>query len=260
MYREILIQAGLDDKEVLVYEALLACGQANVKALLADVPLKRGDVYNILYRLRNKKLIKEGFKRGITHFSLENPGRIEELIAQQRERFTQTEKSLAELLPKMKAQYLMTTERPTIQFYEGEAGLKKIYEDTLAVADKKAYLVRTHNAMVYSDLFGSWFRSYLERRASRGITLHALTPDHFDACHDPAIDAARKMTRTWIRPEDYTTQMEVNIYGNKTCFISYGKEIFAIVLEHAPLARAMKELFVLAERGARTLTIIHDHH
>ena len=69
-----------------------------------------------------------------------------------------------------------------------------------------------------------------------------------------------KMVRTWIRPEDYTTQMEVNIYGNKTCFISYGKEIFAIILEHAPLAQAMKELFVLAERGARTLTIIHDHH
>ena len=38
MYREILIQAGLDDKEVLVYEALLACGQANVKALLPTYP------------------------------------------------------------------------------------------------------------------------------------------------------------------------------------------------------------------------------
>src|SRR3989338_10019358 len=113
MYREILIQAGLDDKEVLVYEALLACGQANVKALLADVSLKRGDVYNILYRLRDKKLIKEGFKRGITYFSLESPGRIEELIAERRERFTQTEKSLAELMPKMKAQYLIRSEDHT---------------------------------------------------------------------------------------------------------------------------------------------------
>lgn len=259
MYHDILIHAGLDEKEALVYEALLELGKATVKKLVDVIRLKRGDVYNVLYRLLKKKLISETVERGTAHFVLEHPVRIAEMIEERKRSFAKTEESLAELMPKMKAQYLVASERPTIQFYEGEAGLKKIYEDTLAVADKKAYLVRTHNAMVYSDLFGDWFRSYLERRAAKGITLYALTPDHFDACHDPAIDAARKMVRTWIRPEDYTTQMEVTIFGNTTCFISYGIETFAIALEHAPLAQAMKELFALAEKGARTLSIIHDH-
>lgn len=259
MITSLLTLAGLDEKEQITYKALLERGCVTAGTLLKYLSIKRGDLYNILYTLRGRGFVESILKRGILHFTVTNPQIILDRIRERRAAFEKAEQEALDALPKLKAEYLLSTERPLIQFYEGEEGLREIYEDTLRTQSKDAYLVRANNALVYSKVFGEWFGAYIKKRAQRGIMIHALTPDHYDANHDSTIDKKRNLKRTWLRPQDYSTQMEINLYGDKTCFISYGKEIFAIVLEHAPLAKAMKELFALARKGAEHIVVTHDH-
>lgn len=259
MINTLLTLAGFEEKEQIVYRALLERGCVTVGTLLKHLSIKRGDIYNILYALRERSFIESVLKRGILHFTVTNPQIILDRIRERRAAFEEAEQEALQALPKLKAEYLLSTERPLIQFYEGEEGLREIYEDTLRTHSKDAYFVRANNALVYSKLFGEWFGTYIKKRAQKGIMIHALTPDHYDANHDSTIDEKRNLKRTWLRPQDYTTQMEINLYDDKTCFISYGKEIFAIVVEHAPLAKAMKELFALARKGAEHTVVAHDH-
>jgi len=159
----------------------------------------------------------------------------------------------------MKAKYIISTERPIIQFFEGVEGLRKVYEDKLLPGTPTHHFIRPLHANVYEHAFGRWFTQYLTRRAKLGITTYALTPDDIDANHNPKIDEERKVIRTWLRPEDYTTPIEIACYRDKVAIISYGKEIFGIVIEHEHLSRAIKDIFNLAQKGAQTLHIEHNH-
>ena len=260
MYKDILLQSGLSKDEAAVYEALLVAGPQGAGSLLARVHIKRGLLYKVLDRLSSRGLVVERKKEGRTIFSPQPPDVLAKLAEDNEVVAKSARAAIAAALPELKAKYILSTERPVIQFFEGLDGLKKIYEDSLASGAKDFYFIRPVKTSVsYERAYGRWFKSYRERRAAAGITTHGMTPDDADTNHDPAVDASWKLVRTWLRPQDYGAPIEMNIYGDKLAILSYGKEIFGIVIENAPLAQAFRDLFRLADRGAKTIDIVHRH-
>jgi sugar-specific transcriptional regulator TrmB len=259
MFHDILIHAGLSQDEATVYEALLLYGPQGAGALLPRVHIKRGLLYKVLQRLAQKGLITEETAKKRTIFTPQPPDVLLKIIEDQESEIRKSRENLLHSLPEMKAKYIISTERPIIQFFEGVDGLRKIYEDKLVSGTKEHYFIRPLHANVYEYAFGRWFSYFLEKRARLGITTYALTPDDIDANHDPKIDAQRKVIRTWLRPEDYTTPIEIACYRDKIAIISYGKEIFGIVIEHEHLSKAIKDIFNLAQKGAQTFFTEHNH-
>lgn len=251
---------GLSDEESEIYEILLLNGQMGAGSILAKTKIKRGLLYKTLERLQSKHLVDESNLRGRSVFSASAPDEFLKMAEEDEAKAKRTRERIAEALPQMKAKYNLSHERPTIKFYEGADGLRKLYEEKLEpTAAKEFRFIRPLQANVYSNVFGKWFGYFLERRAELGIKTFAITPDDSVANHNPKIDSARGVTRTWIRPEDYTSHVEINTHGDKTEMISYGKEIFAFVIENAYVAKAIRDLFVLAEAGAKTINVKHDH-
>ena len=260
MFKESLETIGLTHDEAEVYEILLQNGQSGAGSILKRATVKRGLLYKILSRLKQRGLVTEKSLRGRTIFSAAPPDELLKSAEAAEAEAARVKKSIVEILPEMKAKYNLSNERPVFRFYEGTDGLRKLYEEKLLPEVSKEFrFIRPLQARVYQDTFGKWFTYFLNKRAEMGIKTRAITPDDPDANHDPKKDARRGVARTWIRPEDYTSHVEINTHGDKTEIISYGKEIFAFTIDDAYIAKAVKDLFTLAERGAKTIEVRHDH-
>ncbi len=260
MFKETLETLGLTHEEAEIYDILLLKGASGAGGILEKTDIKRGLLYKILERLVGKGLVEEKTVRGRTVFSAAPPDELLKAADAAEQEAIRKRKAIEAALPEMKAKFNLAHERPFIRFYEGVDGLRQLYEEKLApTASKEFRFIRPLQAGVYRDVFGKWFGHFLAKRAEMGIKTYAITPDDPDANHDPKIDKERGVTRTWIRPEDYASHVEVNTHGDRTELISYGKEIFAVAIEDAYIARAIRDLLVLADRGAKTIEVKHDH-
>lgn len=261
MFKESLETIGLSHDEAEIYEILLINGQLGAGKILSKASIKRGLMYKTLERLIKRGLVLEKTVRGRAVFSAAPPDELFKAAEAAEAEAIRVKKSIFESLPEMKAKYNLSHERPVIRYYEGADGLRKLYEEKIKPdAAKEFRFIRPLQARVYQDVFGKWFGYFLDRRAEMGIKSFAITPDDPDANHDPAKDAARGVTRTWIRPEDFTSQVEINTHGDRTEIISYGKEIFALTIDDTFIAKAVKDVLILADRGAKTITVKHDHN
>lgn len=260
MYKTVLIQAGLKEDEAAVYEALLMKGSQTAGSLLGLVkPIKRGTLYQVLRRLEERGLVREAGGEGKTRFIPETPGKLRALLSSREEEFVRSKESLDKALPELEAKFRLNEQRPSIRYFEGIEGLRQIYEEHIDSPAKELFFVRTAKARVTRDHLGKWWAHYKRRRKEKGMVAHTLAPDDPEANHDPAQDKAFAIVRTWIRPEDYTAPIEIDVYGDTVAVISFGKEIFGIAITNAHIAKAFLEVFRLAERGAGTITVKHDH-
>lgn len=260
MYEAIFTRVGLSIDETRVYEALLENGPLGAGDLLTHTKnIKRGLLYKVLERLTERGLVIQEKKSGKALFVPQPPESLLHIAESQEEAARKSKESLQSLLPALKAKYNLSTERPVIRYFEGVEGLREMYEDKLASGAKDSHFIRTARAEEYRETFGKWFTHFLKRQTELGISAHALTVDDEYTNHDPEIDAIRRITRLWIRPEDYTAPVQIDTYGDKVSIFAFGKEIFGILIESKPIATSLRELFVLAERGAKTLVIKHDH-
>lgn len=260
MYNDILIRAGLTEEEARIYEILLEKGPQGAGELLTRVkPMKRGLLYKTLDRLAERGLVLQKDVRGKLQFAPQSPESLATIARARADEMQKTVAAFDAALPELKAKHALSTERPIIRFFEGKEGLREIYEDHLTSGAKDLYFIRTARAKEYRNLFGTWFGNYLKRQGDVGIHVHALTVDDEDTNHDPAIDAARGVVRTWVRPGDYTAPIQIDSYGNKVAILSFGKEVFGILIESEPLARAIREILVMAKHGADVRPVTHDH-
>ena len=251
---------GLSPDEARVYGALLEGGPQGAGELLKRLSsLKRGLLYKVLDRLGERGLITEKKEKGPAQFVPQPPDMLLALAEEREAAFRHSREALKEALPDLKAKYNLSTERPIIRFFEGVEGLRKMYDDKIDAGAKELYFIRTARAETYRETFGTWFGHYLKRQTAAGIKAHALTVDDEFTNHDPAIDAARNVVRTWLRPQDYTAPVEVDAYGDRVAIFVFGKEFFGIIIESAPLAKSIREILILADRGAKTVKVTHDH-
>ncbi len=260
MYKNILTQVGLSGDEAEVYESLVTSGPVSASDLLKHVKMKRGLLYKVIDRLMDRKLVRSTGTGAGRAFTAESPDKILDISEKIMRNIQQSHESLKKSIPELKAKYVLSNEKPIIRFFEGKDGLQSIYEDRLTTGAKEQYLIRTADATAYRDMFGKWFSYFLRRRVELGMKTYAITPDdHTASSHNATADKERNVSRTWVRVEDYSAPVEISSYGNKVSVVSFGKEVFGLVIENEPFAHAIRDLFRLAEKGAKTIQVDHDH-
>ncbi len=259
MYEADLIAAGLESEEAAVYSALIEGGGMPASALAKSVGnIKRTTIYKVIASLIEKGLAEQVDKDGVAVFIPKSPEILHDRLKAQVSDLEEKRQRIQSALPALKSKFLLTVERPIVSYKEGIDGLKEIYEDHI-VTGKSLQFIRSNQARDYVHHFGKWWGHYLTRRAKKKIRTTAITPDSPEANHDVRLDRVRNVTRLWVRPEDYAAPVEIDIYGDKVAIISFGKEIFGIVIENEHVAQAFRDTFALAEKGAGTIDVGHNH-
>ena len=239
---------GFSNKEVRVYLALLQLGQATATRIARLAAINRTTAYDILATLASKHLVTALGKEPKQEYRAESP---DHLVVYQKERLKQGVGYLAiveELVPQLKS-FHMVTDRPVVRFYEGEKGLRYVYEDTLTAHETiRAYAsVEDTNAGL-----PGYFPKYYKRRTAAGIGIRAIFPHTKEASERSAFDKIEKRESVHVPREKYAFSPEINIYDNKVMIASW-KEKLGITIESREISDAMKKIFELAWAEANRL-------
>lgn len=256
MDMELLIKMGLTAAQARSYLELVKAGSLTPPQLAKRIDESRTTAYMSLARLEEVGLAvkQEGTKKQT--FEPASPSALEKFLAGKQKELAETERAYREELPNLLSYYYAHRGRPGVRFFEGGDGLEKLYEDILRTRAEVDVVRTTADQEHFGNVeeLGSVLRKYLDQRAKLDIRSQLLAP----ALPGPMAWAADnderlKRTVTWHPPKAYSAPVEINVYGNKVSFISFGNETVGTIIESPQIAEAMRELYAMAQEGARAL-------
>jgi len=239
---------GLSNKEVRVYLALLELGQATAAQVARPAGINRTTAYDILGALAGKKLVVALGKEPKQEYKAESP---DNLLILHKERIKRDEGMLGiieELIPELKSVHRVG-DRPVVRFYEGEDGLRHVYEDTLTSRETIRAFASVED--MHAGLPG-YFPKYYKRRVEQNIKIRAIIPDTPAGKERAGQDRYEKRESALVPAKDFAFSPEINIYDNKVMIASW-KDKLGVTIESKEIADAMKKIFELAWAEAITL-------
>jgi len=236
----VLKQFDLNDKESQVYLAMLELGQAKVQEISIKANIKRTTAYDILSSLIGQGLVGQTQKGKKRLFYAEEPEKLYKLLKEKQEK-------LNDILPILKSLYNTAGSKPKIRYYEGAAGLKNVYRDTLTYQGELLAFV-TEN--IIKNLGQDFAAEYISKRTKAKISVRAIAPDTEEMISYKKTDKEFIKQTRLVAKEKFPFTIEMNIYGNKLAFMSF-KESLGIIIESNEIANNLRLLFELAWSGAK---------
>lgn len=250
MNTDTLRKFGLTESQAKTYLALIKHGQLTPPQLSKETGESRTAAYMALAKLEEIGLAKQLKDTKKQKYAPTNPSSLEKILAKRREEVAQAEDLYHESLPNLLSYYFTHRPEPGVRFFQGEDGLKKIYEDHLRT---KAYVSVLRTA-ADDGYFGEVLYRYLDKRAELNIKSELMGPALPGAVQWAGENDTRlKRTVTWIPPKNYTAPVEISIYGQKVSYISFGEEAVGMIIDSPQIAEAMRQLFAIAKVGADEL-------
>lgn len=253
-YIDILKKVGLTGKEAVVYESLLKTGETGVRALTRSTPYRRGDIYNILYSLRDKGIVQQTIKGKKINFRPNDPVLIENYLQSEQDRLREAKQLIGSITPALEEMFKLTTERPIVRVYEGESGIKELYRDTL----KETKTIHAFLNLSEADWgIYRWLREeYVKKRKSTGIrakvVISAGEGDKKAREYIASDESELRETRV-VSYDQFPAYLEIQVYGNKVSFANYkkGEALVGVVIDNQQIAKTMESLFFLAWNSAK---------
>lgn len=232
---------GFSEKESLVYVSLLELGSGTVSQISRKAGINRTTGYDILDSLFNKGLVNLSGKEPKSEYIAEPPEAVITYMKKEAELAQARIERAEAFVPELRRVH-QTQNRPRIKFYEGQEGLRQVYEDTLTSSEAiRAYA----NVDDMHKGLPNYFPEYYKRRAGKGIAIRAIVPKTPTGEERGAHDAEEKREIAFVPPEKFHFSPEINIYDNKVMIASW-KEKLGVIIESAEIADAMKKIYALA--------------
>ncbi len=229
---------GLSENESKIYLALLEMGSRSTGVISRRTGLHRRTVYDSIDRLIKKGLIGYILENGKKVFSASSPGKLTEMI---KEKENHLENSLPELMSIFNSS--KEKQREDTRFFKGKEGLKSIFEEQLA--DKSEILILGASSESYK-LFPFYFNWFDKTRVKSKIKAKILVDKN---------SKLGKVSLSEIRtlPEDYSSQLAINIFGEKVAIILWDKEHpFAVLIKNKKISEGYRKQFEMLWKISKT--------
>jgi len=237
-----LQKLGLNINEQSVYFALLQLEKATANQIAYKSKIKRPTTYDILYRLRDEGFVAETIENGKRYFIADNPKKILDRIEEQKSSFRGD-------LPYLLSIYNTNDKKPTVSYFEGEEGIKRLYEDTLDTLEKDDEILAyvTKETM---NFIPTYSKNYVKRRVKKGVKIKGLYNSSVEVSKHLKRNKSELRESRIIDEELFPLENEINIYANKIIMITYKPEPFGVLIESNEVAKTQRTIFELAWRGA----------
>jgi sugar-specific transcriptional regulator TrmB len=220
-----------DDTEL--YITALKLGPSTIQELAKSIGKHRVTIYSATEKLIQKGLMyetKRGKKRLIVG---ESPEKLSELIAQRQQEldllkvhFDHTLKILAPLESHKE-------NRPSVRFYEGKEGVRKMLEETLAARGE--VLVFSYVEHLAEIVDADYLEKYFVRRAKKNIKTRLIFPD---CPFSRRVQKKSKEYNIHIRqlPQHYEWKSGIFAWNQQIALLSYvDKKPTCTIIENADI-------------------------
>ncbi|MCQ2571196.1 MAG: hypothetical protein MJ154_03040 [Candidatus Saccharibacteria bacterium] len=239
---QLLQKAGLNEKQAKAYYCLLENGAQTPLELSENIKESRENCYAILKRLAELELVEQLPSKKTTYRAL-NPSNLEVLAEKRRKLMAKNEKAIKDNISSLLSVFYSNNEMPGSRTLEGIEGIKEVYNDMLRVKED-VYFIRTKadKALGHDGIQDSFIRRYRDRRPLLGIHTYGLTPVLKLAIQNQKNGRDRSINfhRTWMPENAYESPVEIDVYGDKVAFISFGESMMATIITSPAIAESIR--------------------
>lgn len=233
--KEALEAIGLVDRDIKVYLACLKLGSATVNKISKEAGTYRTYTYDILRSLMGRGLVNYVVKEKKQFFEASNPERILEILQEK-------EDQIKEILPTLKEMRQSITEKPSVEFYEGLAGVNLIHDMILREKPKEIRVFG--NPEQHYEIMTFYLPRFVKTRVKKKIKARVIIKDS-------------KVGREWMKGKEKEELRETRFFpvqpvefpavtymwDNKIAYFTIEKKIVAILIENENISRAQKVVF-----------------
>lgn len=228
---------GFSEKKARIFLALLQLGETNVIEIAQKAKLKRTTVYNILPELIDEGLVAITKTSGHKRYFVTDPRIIVKILENKIE-------NTKSFLPLLVSLHSISVHQPKISLFEGEGGMRQIYEDTLSIASGDTIYgfigdIKT-NPVPEKDL-----EIYIQARINKKIKnkVIMMSSSYADFLKKDA-DKELREVKTFTEIQNFKApSVDFKIYGNKVAIISYRENFLGIIIESRDINQMCKIIF-----------------
>ncbi len=250
MLTNLLRTFGLNEKEMNVFQKVLTSGSQPASSVARLCEMPRNTVRSILDNLVKKGLMVKSTRANTQYYSTESRENIARNLKLKKVRLEEEINRQMDLLDRygeeLSARHWAKS-RPRITFYEGMAGLEKVYEDTLTA---KNGLKSWASCDELLDVMPEYFETYFKRRAKKGIPMRSIHPDTPSAVGIANRNLEELRETALIPAEKFYWSPEIQVYNDRINIASW-KEKLGIIIESGEIADAMRVIFDLSFEAAK---------
>lgn len=237
-----LEQIGFHEKEAKVYLGALQLGQDTAYHIAQKCGLKRATVYFTLNLLVERGLVSIWKTKKATLFRAANPKKL----------FTQIkrkEETLTEIFPLLQSIYNFDEDRPNIQVFEGQAGVRQIYIEMVE------YLQKGKEVLFWGDISHIWnilediTNKYIKETKNPRYKIREILNE--SEKNKEYVKSIRKNKNPnhkirFLKEDQIFSGNDNIVFGNKLAIFSTQNKLFATVIESQDISKSYKILFNLA--------------
>ncbi len=245
-----LEKLGFSSKQGVVYVALLALGRGTAAEIGAKTGINRTTVYDIAVELERLGLITTVAHTKKKTYRAELPEKLPIILEKQAERLHDMARQSESVVSMLQTVVAKTPTRPKIKIYEGEQGIKSLYDASLLC---KTSIRSFLNAEKLEEFDPEYIHGYFERRAKKNISIQGILSD------SPESRSYQSRSKELLRDirlvpvEKMNIVPEVYIYDDVVAVFSI-KERLGVSIESKDIAEAFRKLYDLAWERAGEYT------
>lgn len=242
----LLKSIGLNDKEILVYSAILPLGSASIRIIAGKTNINRGTVHDILNILTDKGLISDERHGSKRKFIVESPEKVLDALDAEMKKIETGRKKIAEAMPMLMSFYAKQGGRPSVEYFDEDSGIKVILEDVIAISEKlkeKEYYVYSSKSV--RDYLYKLYPNFTKDKVKKKIRTRVIA---LGGGGDP--EFLKLAERRWLVND---APAYIIIYGPKIALISIAEDgkPFGVVVNDDKITSTQRILFEVMWDGLK---------
>jgi len=242
---QTLKEIGLEENEITVYLKLLSIGTTSASVLSYQTGIPRSTTHNLCGQLAKKGLIHSAKNKNTTSYTSESPDKLQFLLDRQKTELDEKQERINRIIGDLKIIENPDIMLPKVRFYDGFDGIKQVYEDTLKEKHDICAFEHSFRTDYVSEEMPKYIDNYyLPARLRQGLKAYVIMPETEKNIQCKKDDQKYSRQTKFISEIVFPIEVEVNIYGKKTAFLSYRKdEMFAMIIDSPGITCSMKAIF-----------------
>jgi sugar-specific transcriptional regulator TrmB len=240
LYTQALTDAGFTKHQASIYSYLVENGPSSASIIARQTSIARTLTYRVLDELAELGLCERDDKKGaVSVYTPAHPVKLHELVERRRKEAEQAATAVGSIVDTLTSEYNKTLGKPGVVFYEGEAGVRRVYEDT--ISNNRSGRVQVIRSYLDDKTLGAeFYKTYAQRRARNNIYTEIISPtseSHPSTLQDEDLHKIRRYMKNLKVPA------EINIYDDKVAIIAFDEPLIGTIIEKKAVAETMRALF-----------------
>jgi predicted transcriptional regulator len=231
-------ELGLGGTEIALYLALLKVGPSPASSLARRTGITRSTAQYACQQLAKKGVASATLKDNTYVFAAEPPERLLHLLERRHDALRDTEQRVQQIVGPLRQMMNVHAALPRVQFYEGEPGMVRLYDEIL---DMRSPIDSLEEGGKVLQMFPAYSHEFMRKRIARKIFNRCIAPG---GSPYNVTDPKRHIEVRHVDPRKFPFTWHVKLCEDVVGIFSFEEgAAVGVGIRHADVARNFRLLF-----------------